>query len=90
MLIKVFFTFLFAEILTQESLRIKESIIQSFWYLCCAKNQRNIFIILIRSQKPLQLYAGIFGPLNLVGFKNFIINAYSFLTILHSLIKLNK
>ncbi|KAF7989501.1 hypothetical protein HCN44_008175 [Aphidius gifuensis] len=90
MLIKVFFTFLFAEILTQESLRIKNSIIQSYWYLCCQNDQRNIFIILLRSQKPLQLYAGIFGPLNLEGFKNFIINAYSFLTILHSLIKLNK
>lgn len=90
MTVKVFITFFVAEILSSESSSIKKAITESNWYLCDKNSQRVIYLILIRAQKALEVNAGIFGVLNLRGFKDFIFRAYSFLTVLHSLIKLNK
>lgn len=73
------------ETLLQTECKIQSAIIHCDWYKCNSKNQNAIKLMLMKTQKLFKL--GILEGVNMQGFRFFIFNLYSYLSILKSVIQ---
>lgn len=77
----VFMVFLHANNLTYESVALADTIYDLNWYEQSESFKKCILLFMIRSQKPIQLKAGIY-PLTLSTFLQLMKASYTYLTVL--------
>lgn len=77
----VFMVFLHANDLSYESVAVADAIYDLNWYEQSQTFKRSMLLFMIRSQRPIQLRAGIY-PLTLPTFMQLIKASYTYLTVL--------